>query len=113
MATKADELKLKVEDEKERGEKSGKFRSGAGQALHTLIMATINGKKTELETNIKKIKTFFDNRDNCAALLELSSNQCSHLQDCLHLPFERIKDLSFALDVSLSLLERLKFEYEY
>src|SRR5579872_6218837 len=82
-------------------------RSMGAQRLHTLIMEACNAiNLRELENRLSDIRKYIDDHPS-AILLERSANKYSHLDDALHIPFERQQHKGIAGVISFSLFTLL------
>jgi ankyrin repeat protein len=87
------------------GKKEG--RSEKAQQLHRLIMQVCDARdQRDLDICLQRVSHFIDDYSSFI-LLERSVNKNSHLDDALHLPFERQENNRFAQDVSSKLLDLL------
>ena len=81
------------------------YRSQAAQALHSVCLGFIYGNKS-IEEVINSFCQY--RRTKIAAFKEISINGHSLLMDILHLPFEIIKDVRKATDVTNQLINLYK-----
>jgi hypothetical protein len=93
-------------------QKKGEWRSEEAKRLHSLVMRAINAKTSE------HFNQLLEKLDHCLSacspdtLVEVSINGYSHLDDVLHLPFVRQKDILFAEYISNTLFSGITKEMQ-